>query len=84
MNQVHNLGKASTGEAYDQTQWDDNIKDGDVIVCNEGKSVAILVEAWPAIVKGERGEFHGFEEGVTWETLDEGKYAEAYKIAMAQ
>lgn len=84
MNQVHNLGKASTGEAYDQTQWDDNIKDGDVIVCEDGKSVAILVEAWPTIAKGEQGEFHGMLGDVTLETLDGGKYAEAYKIAMAQ
>lgn len=84
MNTVHTWNDHSTGEAYDRTQWDDEVKDGDVIVCNEGKSVAILVEAWPTIAKGERGEFHGMLGDVTLETLGEGKYAEAYKIAMAQ
>ena len=84
MNTVHTWNDLDTGDAYDRTQWDDDVKDGDVIVCNGGKSVAILVEAWPTIAKGEQGEFHGFNPGVTWETLDEGKYAEAYKIAQAQ
>lgn len=84
MNQVHVFNELSTGDAYDETQVNDDIKDGDIIVCNGGKSVAILVEAWPTSVKGEQGEFHGMKDDVSWETLYDGKYAEAYKIAMAQ
>ncbi len=84
MNTVHTWNDLSTGEAYDRTQWDDEVKDGDIIVCNEGKSVAILVEAWPTLVKGEEGEFHTFMRDGTWQTLDGGKYVEAHKIAMAQ
>lgn len=83
MNVVHKFNQLTTGEAYDETQVNDDIKDGDIIVCNDGKSIAILVEAWPAIAKGERGDFHGLEEGRSWETLDGGKYAEAYKIAQS-
>ena len=84
MNQVHVFKELSTGDAYDETQTNDAIKDGDVIVCNGGETVAILIEAWPTAVKGPAGELHSLMEGVSWLTLDGGKYAEAYKIAMAQ
>lgn len=42
---VHYFG--STGEAYDASQRDDDIADGDVLVVRSEGAVAVLVSAWP-------------------------------------
>lgn len=71
---VHNFAGECSGDVYDRTQTDDTIKDGDVLNLGNG-NVAILVEAWPTTVTGEIKHFHRLEAGVTFETLDDGKYA---------
>lgn len=50
----------STGEAYDASQCDDNIHNGDVLVVKNEHAVAILIEAWPAALEDKlKGEnFH--------------------------
>jgi hypothetical protein len=77
-------GFSDSAEAYDCSQCDESIHDGDILVA--GRSVAILVEAWPTLVKGPAGEFHrnAFGEPLTeaeWLNLEDGKYALSYKIA---
>jgi hypothetical protein len=66
-------------DAYDSSQCDDAIKDGDILVTPE--SVAVLVQAWPVLVKGEPGEFHTL--ATSWETLEGGRYLEASIVAQA-
>ncbi len=51
----------STGEAYNRSQYDDSIKDGDVLhVPSEGVT-GFLQDAWPIALhhNGSPGEFHG-------------------------
>jgi hypothetical protein len=77
MPSVHRF--TSSREAYDASQTDDAIKDGDVLVVDgTGRldatgelSVAVLYEAWPVMVFPDRNaladdnstQFHGFEGG---------------------
>lgn len=71
---VHDFHGVSHHEVYDRTQTDDSIKDGDVLNLGNG-NVAILISAWPTVVLGEIQEFHQLESGVTFESIDDGKYA---------
>jgi hypothetical protein len=49
-----------SGEAYDLSQCDDNIRSGDVLYVPSENAAAILYLAWPTVLSGyERGEFHG-------------------------
>lgn len=71
-----------TESAYDESQCNDLIKDGDILVTP--RTVGVLVEAWPVVVhglNGERGQFHRLE-GHTWETFEGGKYAAAAAEAL--
>jgi hypothetical protein len=71
--QVHTFD--STGEAYDHSQYDENIKDGDVLsVPNEGVH-GYLHHAWPVAVvhNGDPGAFHTFEGG-EGNYEDQGRY----------
>lgn len=69
---------SSTGEAYDQSQYRSDIKDGDLLV--SGWTVAILVKAWPTFVKGPKaGAFHVYLEGATFPP----EYAESVAAAEA-
>lgn len=54
----------STGEMYDQTQCDEHFKDGDLFVCNSGKTVGFLSKAWPVAMFGETGSLHLAEETI--------------------
>ena len=78
--QIHR-GFRDTGEAYDASQTSEWIHDGDILV--SGQSVAVLVEAWPTIVKGPQGEFHAVSPEFSWEKINDGRYTESYAVAMA-
>lgn len=67
---------------YAETQCNDDIKDGDVLVCDNG--VAIMVSAWPVSVSNNMLDFHVLAKHLTWETFENGKYIESYKLAIAQ
>lgn len=49
----------TTAYAYDETQTNEDIHDGDVIVAEDERAVAILDRAWPFAITAEHGEFHG-------------------------
>lgn len=78
----------SLGAAYDRTQYDDGIRDGDVLRIwwpSGDVSVAILVKAWPVMAFGLNTEgiltvpvLHTLEEGVTWNDFEGGKYLRSY------
>jgi hypothetical protein len=76
----HDLIHLDHSEAYDRTQWDDTIHDGDVLHLADGAR-AILVQAWPVMVVGDSDTFHHLAPGVTWEVLDGGKYMDAVRMA---
>jgi hypothetical protein len=76
---VHTFG--STLEAYDASQTDDGIRDGDVLAVPSEGVYGLLLEAWPVAVTEERGSFHWLEEGRGWETVEDGRYAESARTA---
>ena len=86
--QIH-FGFRSTEEAYDESQTNKNIHDGDILVVDFQRtferrhSVAILIEAWPTLVSGERGQFHVLLDNnmLGWAGIDKGQYLESYEIA---
>ena len=71
---VHDFVGTAPVEVYDRTQTDDSIKDGDVLNLGNG-NVAILMKAWPTVVLGEIEHFHRLATGVTFDSVDDGKYA---------
>ena len=78
--QVHDLSGMSGRELYDETQTNDAIHDGDVLVTNTG--VGIMVEAWPVIVAGDIEGFHKLKDGTSWDEFEGGMYAESARKAM--
>lgn len=44
---LHLFPELDEGEMYNRTQTDEEIKDGDLFVCSEGKTLGFLAEAWP-------------------------------------
>jgi hypothetical protein len=51
----------STGEAYDNSQWRNDIKDGDLLIVPLEGVVGFLHDAWPVSLTNEAGEFHHFD-----------------------
>ena len=51
-----------SGEAYDATQVDERIKNGDVLIVPSEKVAGVLVEAWPVAVTEAFGHFHQFSK----------------------
>jgi hypothetical protein len=54
----------STGDAYDASQTDESISNGDVLVVESERVVGVLVDAWPVAVTPEHGAFHTFAPDV--------------------
>lgn len=55
MSKVHYF--RGTEEAYNASQTDETISDGDILFCSNGV-VGFLMEAWPVAVTAKSGEFH--------------------------
>lgn len=77
---THNLKALSMSEAYDETQCSDEIKDGDILLVQDG--VAVLVEAWPIMVVGESTVFH--RAAPDFHAQTNFKYEAAFSAAVAQ
>ena len=71
---------SSTGQAYNQTQVDDSIKDGDVLIVPSEGVYGFLNEAWPIAVVGQ-GEFHTVRPGMDPAEIEGGKYAKSVAVA---
>jgi hypothetical protein len=78
---VHDLSELDDEEAYDETQTNDTIKDGDVIIVKHG--VAVMYRAWPVLVAGHAEEFHRLNPGTSWATFNGGKYLAAAEMAQS-
>jgi len=77
MNQVHNLQNLTMREAYDYTQYGYGIKDGDILIVDDG--VGVMVEAWPVMVVGESTVFH--KAAPDFHELTDNKYLESFSKA---
>lgn len=81
---LHYLRDLDMGDAYDRTQTDDTIRNGDILLVEAG--VAVMDVAWPTMIEGESAVFHKYNnapEGVarlaaaleTYRKLTEGCYS---------
>ena len=59
---------ANSGDAYDMTQCDEDLKTGDVLLIPSEKVVGITY-TWPLAITKEMGPLHGVEEGHKIEDL---------------
>lgn len=80
---VHTFG--STVEAYNASQCDDEIRDGDVLSVPSKGVVGILQSAWPTALTAECGEFHGLMlapelHASWWEHVQGGRYAASWAV----
>lgn len=82
----------STADAYDFTQTNDAMRDGDVVVCQRESDdgpvtvYAVLVEAWPVAFDGLDEEqqcapLHTLDDVRDLSTIDDGKYARTFDVA---
>lgn len=80
----------TTAYAYDETQTNDDIRDGDVVIALHEGVVGILDQAWPFAITTEHGEFHGppnksahkHRDGAFTASLDVA-LTEAYRLGFA-
>ena len=78
MNTVHNLQDLTMREAYDYTQYSSDVKDGDILLVEDG--VGVMVEAWPIIVVGDSTVFH--KPTLDFHTQTNFKYKESFDNAV--
>lgn len=74
----------SEAEAYDASQTDDRIQDGDVLLASDPRTAAILIRAWPTLVEfgewpkpGDGGRVTAFDRlkpESRWENVEGGRY----------
>jgi hypothetical protein len=60
----------TTGEAYDASQTDDRIRDGDILHVPTEDVVGILLEAWPVAITEKHGEFHLANDDLDWSSVE--------------
>lgn len=73
----------STGEAYDVSQCDDRIQDGDILAVPSEGVVGVLIKAWPVAATPEAGKFHAPMDGFDWANVEGDNYTRSHKGAEA-
>ncbi|WP_039828106.1 hypothetical protein [Nocardia testacea] len=76
---------ASTGEAYDRSQFDDAIEDGDILIVPSEGVAGWLEQAWPIAATPSIGQFHRLAD-TAWllaENPDRGQDHVATKVREA-
>lgn len=64
---VHDLTSLSMGDAYDETQINRHIEDGDILFVKDG--FAVMMKAWPTMVEGQSTVFHRLTDGYTFDDV---------------
>jgi len=70
---IHDMRDMSDGEVYDDTQTNEKIRDGDILLMSDNR-VALLFKAWPAMIVGDSNALHKLDQAVTWMTFENGAY----------
>jgi hypothetical protein len=76
---VHDLRGMDHKDVYDQTQTDDSITDGDVIIADG--ATAVMCKAFPVLISGTSNEFHSLKPGISFADYDNGHYEESEMLA---
>lgn len=71
----------SSTEAYDATQCDDNINEGDVLVVTNEDIAGFLYRAWPVAITKATGSFHTTDRAMY--EREDAKYSKAREVAEA-
>lgn len=72
------------GTAYDSSQTNEDIRDGDVLLVPSEGRAAVLVEAWPTLAYGtEPGCFHTLDDHTDWTRFVNGTYLSSAVTAIA-
>lgn len=72
-------------EAYDASQCDERIQDGDVLVAIAEKATAVLIKAWPTtVVRGTAQELHQLRPEASWLETEGGRYAKSATEALLE
>ena len=78
---VHDLRKFAD-RAYDVTQSQEGIEDGDVLILSDGM-MGIMVKAWPCYLEEYDDAYHGFHRpDKPWSTFESGRYQESANLAV--
>jgi len=64
---VHDLTSLSMGDAYDETQINPHIEDGDILIVGDG--FAVMMKAWPTMVEGQSVMFHRLADDYTFDDV---------------
>lgn len=72
----------TTSEAYNASQWRDDIADGDVLLVASERVAGVLCLAWPIAVSDKRGAFHGLKPGSSWSDLEGRDYSASHALAL--
>ena len=64
---VHDLTSLSMGDAYDETQINRHIEDGDILFVKDG--FAVMMKAWPTMVEGQSTVFHRLADDWTFDDV---------------
>ena len=67
MPSVHTFDGMSSGQAYDWTQCNDEVRFGDVLIVPREGIVGIMVAAWPLAVTRSHGQFHQIDPAIGWD-----------------
>jgi hypothetical protein len=73
----------STGAAYDASQADDTINDGDVLHVPAEGVTGVLYKAWPVAVTPAHGHFHTVAPMFDLRWIDGGAYEASLELALA-
>lgn len=73
----------STSDAYDESQCNDNIKDGDILVIQSEGVIGIMMQAWPVAIVGTQhpGAFHVAKVDIDWADMDGRDYTNSVERA---
>lgn len=61
--------EGDSGDAYNQTQYRDDIHSGDILVVPSEQVIGVMVSAWPTAVTVAHGKFHAVTPDKTWDEV---------------
>lgn len=73
---------ASTVDAYNETQWNEEIRSGDVLVIASEGVIGILDRAWPVAITVAHGELHTWNRSA--HLICDGDYTDGLALALGR
>lgn len=80
------VGFSDSGNAYDGSQCESGIQDGDILITEDGQAAVMVDLAWPVLLhdgpatEDMESKFHIWEAGQDWSNAVNGKYRIPYEV----